>query len=100
MKLKIKNKFKFIISSSILLIAILFIVLSSVNKTFSHTDIQYKEVSVIAGQTLWSIASNEKLQNEYYNNKDIRYIVYDIKKHNNLTQSYISEGEVLNIPTY
>lgn len=100
MKFRIKNKFRFITSTSILFIIIIFIFLSVLNVTFSHTEIQYKQIDVIYGDTLWSIACDEKANNEYYNSKDIRYIIDDIKAHNNLKKSNIQAGQTLVIPTF
>lgn len=100
MKLRIKNKVKFITSTSILFIIIIFIFLSILNVTFSHTEIQYKQVIVIYGDTLWSIACDEEESNEYYHNKDIRYIIDDIKTHNNLKDSNIQDGQTLIIPIF
>lgn len=100
MKLKIKNKIKFITSTSVLFIIIIFIALSTLNVTLSHTEFQYKQMAVLNGDTLWSIACNEEANNQFYHNKDIRYIVDDIKSHNNLTTSSLQVGQTLYIPTF
>ena len=100
MKLKIKNKAKFITSTTILFTIIIFIFLAISNITFSHAKPQYKEVTTIYGDTLWSIACNEKKHNQYYQNKDIRYIVYDIQVCNNLKTSNLQTGQTLVIPTF
>jgi LysM repeat protein len=52
------------------------------------------------GDTLWEIAKLEKNTNEYYKNKDIREIVFDIKKVNNLQTSDIYEHQKLLIPNF
>ena len=98
MKLKIINKSKFIISSTILFTIIIFIISAFINTTLSHEEIQYKSISVIYGDTLWSIAKEESKYNNYYYNKDIRYIIDDIKLHNNLKETYLQEGQILLIP--
>ena len=100
MKFKIKNKVKFITSTSILFIISIFIMLSSFDVTLSHAEIQYKQMAVLNGDTLWSIACNEEANNQFYHNKDIRYIVDDIKSHNNLTTSSLQAGQTLFIPTF
>ena len=79
---------------------ILFLLSLFISKTsFSYGDTNYKKINIIYGDTLWSIASNEKKYNEYYYNKDIRYIVDDIKKANNMINSNIYEGQEILIPT-
>ena len=100
MKLKIKSKVRFIVSISMFISIILFLLFTTINTSLSHSKTEFKSVAVISGDTLWSIAYDEKQYNEYYNNKDIRYIVNDIKLQNNLAKSYLQEGQILIIPTY
>ena len=52
--------------------------------SFSKGDIKTKTVNVTKGDTLWSIAREEQENNAYYENKDIRDIIYEIKKLNKL----------------
>ena len=100
MKLKIKNRKKFITSTSILL-TILFILLSLLyNKTYSNTYTQYQEKIICKGDTLWTIAENEKNNNKYFDGKDIRYIVYEIQNLNNLKDNYLQIGDTVLVPTY
>lgn len=93
------NKKKFIRSMSITFGLLIFIILVLANISFSHTEINYKEVSVCSGDTLWSIAKYEKNNNDYFESKDIRDIVAEIKKLNNLNNSNLVIGDKLNIPT-
>ena len=97
--MKIVNKKKFIRSVSITLGLIIFIILLLINTSFSHTEINYKKVSVISGDTLWSIAKQEKNSNLYFENKDIRDIVDEIKYINNLSSSSLNIGDELTVPT-
>ena len=78
------NKKKFIRSTSITIGVIIFIILTLFNASFSHIETVYKKVDVISGDTLWSIAKYEKTNNLYFEDKDIRDIVYEIKSLNNL----------------
>lgn len=99
MKMKIKNKRKFITSMSILLI-IVFILLSLIyNKTYSNTYTQYKKEIICKGDTLWSIAEDEKNNNKYFEGKDIRYIIYEIQNLNNLENNDLQIGDTLLIPS-
>ena len=93
------NKKKFIRSMSITFGLLIFIILVLANISFSHTEIKYKEVSVCSGDTLWSIAKYEKNNNGYFENKDIRDIIAEIKNVNDLKDSSLNVGDKLNFPT-
>lgn len=97
--MKIVNKRKFI--RSILLIGVLVALISFVfvNKTLSHTEINYKKIYVSSGDTLWNIAKEEKIDNQYFEEKDIRTIIDEIKYTNHLNNSDLEIGQELNIPT-
>lgn len=97
--MKIVNKKKFIRSVSVTIGLIVFLLLMLINTSFSHTETTYKTISVISGDSLWNIAKYEKENNIYFENRDIRYIVDEIKYINNLTTSNLSIGDKLNIPT-
>ena len=97
--MKIVNVKKFIRTISILGILILIIILFS-NKTYSKVDTKYKEESIILGDTLWSISQEESKNNKYFENKDIREIVSEIKRINKLDNLDLKEGQKLVIPTY
>ena len=99
MKIKIVNIKKFI--SSILLSLGILIALSFIvnNSIFSHVDIKYKTLYVAYGDTLWSIAKEEQKNNEYFEGKDIREIISNLKYINNLETSNLKTGEKLQIPT-
>ena len=97
--MKIVNVKKFIRTISILVILILIIILFS-NKTYSKVDTKYKEESIILGDTLWSISQEEAKSNKYFENKDIREIVSEIKRINKLDNLDLKEGQKLLIPTY
>ena len=93
------NKRKFIRSTSITIGLIIFLILILSNISFSHTEIIYKEIAVSSGDTLWSIAQYEKNNNIYFQNRDIRDIIAEVKSINNLTSSCLNIGEKLTIPT-
>lgn len=95
MKLKIVNKKKFVKSIALtigIIFAMLFII---TNKSLSHVETKYSSIYVTQGDTLWSIAQREQKNNPYYNGKDVRYIISSIKSINNLTDSYLFEGQEL-----
>ena len=70
------------------------------SKTYSNVDINYKDEYVISGDTLWSISKEESKNNKYFENKDIREIVNEIKRINNLKNSDLKIGQKLIIPIY
>lgn len=98
--MKIVNKKKFIRSIVIFISITLFVtILFSNNIALSHQELQYKKIYVDKGETLWEIATSELKVNKYYNNVDIREIIKDIKKINNLNSSALQVGQILEIPT-
>ena len=97
--MRIINRKKFIRSVSITICLIIFLIMLFINTSFSHTEIKYKKISVISGDTLWNIAKQERNTNDYFNNKDIRDIVDEIKYLNNLKSSNLNIGDELAIPT-
>lgn len=98
MNLKITNKIKFIRSILIILGAIMFISLFISNISFSHGENNYKTIYVSNGDTLWSIAKEEQENNAYYEDKDIREVVNNIKTVNKLNSSDLSSNQKLVIP--
>ncbi|MCI9016088.1 MAG: LysM peptidoglycan-binding domain-containing protein [Clostridia bacterium] len=96
--MKIVNLSKFVRSIILLLgICILFCLFIN-NTSFSYGDIQYKYIYVSNGDTLWKIAKEEKDNNKYYSNKDIRDIVDNIKYLNKLENSNLKMHQELKIP--
>ncbi|MBR1654085.1 MAG: LysM peptidoglycan-binding domain-containing protein [Clostridia bacterium] len=69
-----------------------------VNITYSRNDTSYKTIYVTQGDTLWTIATHEKEKNSYYEDDDIRDIIYDIKSINNLSVCDLKVGQKLKIP--
>lgn len=97
--MKIKNIKKFI-RSIILILAIIFGISLLISKvTYSHGEKQYKTIFVSQGDTLWTIATSEARNNAYYKNKDVRFIINDILRENNLNNSNININQKLEIPT-
>ena len=97
MKIKIVNKKKFA-TSLILLLAITIFALLGINNTYSKTEISYKEDYIVEGDTLWTIAENQRTTNEYYKNKDIRVVMYEIKKLNNIGNENLEIGQKIILP--
>ena len=97
--MKIVNKTKFVRTISIFIILLGVIIIFSKN-TYSKVEVSYKEDYIYAGDTLWSIAENEIENNKYFENKDIRAVVNELKTVNNFSVSELYEGEKIKIPIY
>lgn len=97
--MKIVDKRKFIRSLIVIGGVILLISFIFANKTLSHAETSYKKIYVSSGDTLWNIAQEQKSTNQYFEDKDIRTIVDEIKYTNNLDTSSLKVGQELNIPT-
>ena len=97
--MKIVNKRKFVRTISILIAIVLGIIIFS-QKSYSKGEVAYKENYVYLGDTLWSIAQTESNSNKYFEGKDVREIVSELKCVNNLTSSNLSEGDRIIIPEY
>lgn len=97
--MKIVDKTKFVKTISIFIMLLGLIVIFSKN-TYSKGEISYKEDYIYAGDTLWSIAENEIENNKYFENKDIRVVVNELKTVNNFSTSDLVEGDKIKIPIY
>ena len=97
--MKIVNKAKFARTISILIILICMVIIFTKN-TYSKGEISYKEDYIYEGDTLWSIAKNEIENNKYFENKDIRNVVDELKSVNNFSNSELYEGQKIMIPIY
>ena len=67
-------------------------------KSYSKVEIEYKSEYRSVGDTLWSIAKRESKNNQYYQEKDIREIIYDLKTINNMSDSNLEVGQEIKIP--
>ena len=96
--MKIKNLKKFVRSILIILGVILITSLLISKSTLSHSEVEYKSILVSSGDTLWTIALYNQETNDYYKNKDVRYIINDIMEINNLKNSSLNVNQKLLIP--
>ena len=83
-----------------LIIGLVIILLYFTNISFSKTELETKTIFVSTGDTLWEIAENEQINNRYYEGKKVQEIIYDIRNTNNLADSYLYEGQKLEILSY
>ena len=97
--MRIKNFKKFIKNISLLIIFISVVLIFTQTTSFSKQKIEYKEIYTSQGDTLWKIAKQEKEDNLYYKDKDVRDIIEDLKKINNLQKCDLVVSQKLQIPT-
>ena len=96
--MKIVN-FKKFIRSICLVLGIIFVLSLVLTKDIlSHKELEYSKLYVCKGDTLWTIAKDLQTNNDYYKNKDIRYIISNIKSINNLESSNLYIDQELMIP--
>lgn len=96
--MRIKNVKKFVRSILIILGIILALSLIIAKASYSHGEKQYKSIYVSEGDTLWNIAKENQINNGYYKDKDVRYIINDLMKINNLSNSNIRINQEILIP--
>jgi hypothetical protein len=84
--MRIKNKFKFIRSTIILIFILLGIFCISVSKEKT----EYIDYTVGRGETLWSIASD-------HTDGDIRDYIYTIKDINGMITSELQDGQTIKL---
>jgi len=99
MNLKIVNIRKFIRGITSIIAIALIVLFIGLNNTYSKGEIKYKEEYIVTGDTLWSIANNEAKINKYYEQKDIRIIIQEIKSINNIGNKNLEIGQKILIPT-
>lgn len=93
-KITITSKKRFIFTI-FLVISVCFIISS---KCFGKKEIQTYNYTVQNSDTLWNISKS--ICNKSDENIDIQNVVRDIKIRNNLYDSNIFVGQVLNLPIY
>lgn len=96
----IRNKKRFYKTIFFILAIAIGLVLLMTGRTLSYQDISYKNTNVFIGDTLWSIAKEEQRSNPYYEGKDIRDVIENIKEINQLKDSNLSVNQTLKIPIY
>lgn len=99
--MKIVNTKKFIRSVLILIGFIVALIIFFPKATLSHNENEhsnYETISVAKGDTLWSIASYQQENNPYYTEKDVRDIILELKKVNQLSSSNLQAGQSLKVP--
>lgn len=100
MKIKIVNVQKFVRTLAIIIIGAAILLFISLNNTYSKGEIKYKDEYITYGDTIWKIAEKECKENKYFENKDVRNIIKEIKNINGIENQTLQVGEKILIPTY
>ncbi|WIV10934.1 LysM peptidoglycan-binding domain-containing protein [Proteiniborus sp. MB09-C3] len=90
-----KRRFTIFLSTIFIITTIIFNGILRLNLVYGSDNGNYAEMAIVSGDTLWEIA---KRNNPY--NQDVRKIVYEIMKINNMKSASIKAGSVIKIPTY
>lgn len=77
---------------TVLLISIIIFTSILTFKAYSKDIPQFDYISIQPGDTLWAIAKN------YADNRDIREVIYNISKLNNIHNTPIQPGDIIKIP--
>lgn len=94
--MKIVNRKKFIRMVTIILGMLVVISFYFSSNSFSKGEVKTKTIYVSNGDTLWTIAEEEQETNSYYQEKDVRSIIHEIKKLNQLpNNSNLTVGQKL-----
>lgn len=87
-RLRIVNKARFITSITVI-IMFLVLICSFIS---AKENVIYEDYTVTEGETLWSIASENKKDDE-----DIREYIYKLQQMNNIEDCLIYSGQVIKI---
>lgn len=90
------RRFFLFITLVFILTALIFNLIFTYSKAHSSIQSQdFREYHVLKGDNLWNI-SLEYMPKDY----DVRKMVYDIKKLNEMDESFIVAGDTIKIPIY
>src|SRR5574344_175318 len=98
--IKRRTEWRVIIVPMIIVTALIWFSYSMINMPSAeerYEHMEYYSVVVRSGDTLWSIAEDNVDED---NPKDIRKVIYDIQKMNDLDNEFIKPGRLLKVPTY
>lgn len=88
-----KKFFAFVLTTMLIAVLVVFVLFNKNNVYSSEYESKYVEIKIEKGDTLWTIALENKPQ-KY----DTRKMVYEIMKFNNLAEEYIYPGNIIKIP--
>ena len=98
---KIKKKYYeiFIEIITYIIIGSLFYCILDYIFTPKHPQVSYtfKDYEIKTNERLWDIAEREIQNNSYYENEEVRQVIYEIEQDNNINSNRIKAGQVIKI---
>lgn len=93
-----RRKQNYIIVVTIILLCLYwsFLIDSLFSPRHPNYEYEFKQYIVSKDERLWDIAEEELKNNTYYKNEDIRQVIYEIQKDNNISGN-IYPGQVIKI---
>lgn len=93
-----RRKPNYIVVVTIILLCLFWIYLIDDIRSPKHPNYEYtyKNYTISQGERLWDIAEEELKNNTYYEHEDIRQVIYEIQKDNNISGN-IYPGQVIKI---
>ena len=88
------KRFKRFMFTSILSISMFIFTFAATINAYSKDIPQYDYISVKDGDSIWSIAS------DYSDKMEIREMIYNISKVNNIQNASIYPGDIIRVPLY
>ena len=98
---KVRKKYRefFIEFLTYIIIGLLFYCILDYTFTPKHPQVSYtfKEYEIQVNERLWDIAEKEIENNSYYENEEVRQVIYEIEQDNNINSNRIKAGQVIKI---
>lgn len=89
------HRFAMFLAILTVLIAISFFIMSELISAEGLSEVEYRNVVVESGDTLWSIASESRADNP---DTDVRDIILHISNINNISAEQLRAGDVIQVP--
>lgn len=100
-KRKLSKRFKEFLVEVIgcLIVGIIFygFLVSIFTPKHGNKEYTYKEVTILPGDRMWDIAEIELENNPYYEGEDIRQIIYEISKDNEIEAGNIKPNQIIKV---
>lgn len=93
-----RRKQNYIVVVTIILLCLYwsFLIDSLFSPRHPNYEYEFKQYVVSKDERLWDIAESELKNNIYYKNEDIRQVIYEIQKDNNISEN-IYPGQIIKI---
>ena len=100
-KRRLRKQFKKFLVNVIgcLTIGIIFygLVVSNFTPKHGNKEYTYKEITILPGDRMWDIAEMELANNPYYEGEDIRQVIFEIEKDNEIQAGNIKPNQIIKV---